>query len=110
MGAVASTAVTLVKSWGELNHSQKLNQRCVEAQVVLSSQGGETNSIGAALFGLSYIREVTCSVTSTNKWYPAMPSYDGTLLLMTNPANATDANRIDPADITFTVRVVVKGY
>ena len=109
MAVVASSAVTRVKSWEEADRSQKLNQRCIEAQVALSSQGGETNNIPASVFGLTYIRECTCFVSSTNKLVLATPSYDGTLLLIFNMAQATDANRVDPADVTFTVRVVVKG-
>lgn len=40
---------------------------------------------------------------------PTCPSYDGTKLFFYNPAQATDASRDDPADVTGTFRVLIWG-
>jgi hypothetical protein len=111
MAVVAESAVTKTKMWVEGDKTLKQVNKCFEGTIALSSQGDATDSIPASVFGLRYIREVTCAISSTDKWVEARPSFDGSKLLIFNPAQATDANRIDPATVTYSsVRVVVKGY
>lgn len=115
MANMAQSQVTIVSSWTEGNtHGRR--RTCVRATLATSNdgtgQGSATNTIPASLFGgLAYIEESTCAITSANKHVPASPSTDGTLLLLFNNTNATDANRADPADyINTTLTVTVKGY
>ena len=109
MAVVTASAVTRVKSWEEGDRSQKLNQRCIEATVILVAQGDGTDYIPASVFGLTYIREVGSCISDGDTLVVAQPSYDGTKLLLFNMADATDATRVSPAVFTDTIRVVVKG-
>lgn len=109
MAAVLASAVTINDVWYTADTGRQL--KVVDATIVLSSQGGLTNSIGAALFGMNRVRgTVGPGVDSVGSLaYPLAPSYDRTLLCVYDLTNATDATRATPADITKTIRVIVQG-
>lgn len=110
MADLALSAVTIERSWSEGGMSNK-ELSCRRVTMVLSGQGTTTNKIPASVLQLSYIESAGPFITSDNTGiYPAVPSYDGANVLLMNVANVTDANRINPADITATVRGIVKGY
>ena len=109
MAALASSAVTINRSWTEGGISGK-EIACRQVTLVLTGQGTVTNAIPASVLSLSKIEQSTPAVASDDATvYPATPSYDGSNLLLLNVANVTDASRIAPADITATNRLVVKG-
>jgi len=108
MSAVAASAVTINEVWYTADTGRQL--KCVDATVVLSSQGDLTDYIGASLFGMSRIRDSSVGVDSVGSLlYPTAPSYDRTKLAVYNTETATDANRADPVNISATIRVIVKG-
>lgn len=110
MPAATASVLTVLKSWEDGTKQGKAINRVVEGRLTLTAQGGLTNNIPASVFGLRYIREADGGVASNNAAYLVLPSYDGTLLLVYDLTQATDANRATPADITATIRVTVKGY
>jgi len=75
-----------------------------------ASQGGSTNTIAAACFGLTTIEGAdNARISSSDKIYLAGPSYDRTKLFIYDITNATDANRNNPADTTAATRCRVFG-
>lgn len=111
MADLATSAVTLERAWSEGGtHGKDLSCRLVT--LVLTGQGGTTNRILASVLQLSKIEQATNFIDSANAGVIiANPSYDGSMLLLANLEQVTDANRADPADVTgVTVRGVVKGY
>jgi len=106
MAALTRSGVTFNATW-QTPAPRKL--KCVDVNLVLSSQGGLTNSIGAALFGMSTIEEVGLARDADSAIFLGAPSYDRTKVVMYDVANATDGSRDAPADITATVRVIIKG-
>ncbi len=83
---------------------------CRQVTLVLTGQGGTTNLIPASVLALKKIEQCTNAILSTDaKVYTATPNYAGTAILLVDLTQATDASRI-PADVTGTIRLVVKGY
>jgi len=81
-----------------------------QLELVLSSQGGATNYIAASELGFQKILRSSIAQKSDNALAcPTAPSFDGSKLFFYNLAQATDANRDDPADVTGTFKVVVEG-
>lgn len=110
MASLASTAVTIRRSWVEGSINGK-RHKVLLCDVVLTGQGGSTNKILATAFGLTVIESVTAAVKSDDAViYPAVASTDGSYVLLANLADATDATRVAGADITATVSLTVKGY
>lgn len=110
MANLAASAVTINSSWTEGSVTGK-RRSCRKVTLVLSGQGGTTNLITATVLGFNVLEESTLATKSDDtKVYPTCPNYAGSALLLTDPTQATDANRALPADITATVRLTVKGY
>lgn len=108
MANLAASAVVIEKHWNEGGQSGK-RLSCRQVTLTLTGQGGTTNLITAAVLGLSKIEQATAFIKDDNsKVYVASPSYDGANLHLVDLTQATDASRI-PADITGTLRGVVKG-
>lgn len=109
MATLAQSAVTIRDSWWEGGIPAK-KTKVLSVTMVLTGHGGATNTILASVFGLTTIREVTPVQTDDNSAvYLGAPSYDGTKLFLYDLSGATDATRDAPADITDTVRCIVKG-
>lgn len=85
MANLASSALVENEYWRE-----GLNNRFTAKDVTLTltGQGGTTNLIPAAVFGLSQIRDVRSAVDSNNKPLRAVPSYDRASIVLT-PQSAT---------------------
>lgn len=110
MAALANGAVTVLDSFLEVTVPLERRRHVKHVEVVLTGQGGAANTISAANFGFNTIFEVSLVQTDDNSAvYAAAPSYDGTKLFLYDLSNATDASRDAPADITDTVRFVIKG-
>lgn len=108
MANLAASAVTVERSWTEAGVSGK-EVSCRQVTLILTAQGSTTNLIPASVLLLSKIEQSTPFVKSDDaKVYIASPDYAGANLLLVDVTTVTDANRI-PADITATVRGVVKG-
>lgn len=75
----------------------------VDATCVLTGQGGGTNLIPAALFGLTQILSVD-AVRSSTVIYPAAPDLAGAGVLIGAVGTGV------PTDLTATVRIVVTGF
>ena len=110
MAALASTAVTVVKATNlvALGTPRLTIKRLT---LVLTGQGGATNTIGATALGFTSL--ISCSNATADDdgfLYPAMVSYDGTKIFLNDTSNATDATRDVPTDITDTIRITVTGY
>lgn len=112
MAALTASGVTLNGFYYRGARVGSKHKVC-DVTLVLSSQGGLTNNIPAALFGLSTITECFSFRDSSSNVYLAGPSYDGTttgaFLVFYAITSATDATRNAPADITATVRGKVSG-
>ena len=110
MADLAATAVTIERAWTEGGISGK-EVSCRQVTLVLTAQGGATNKIPASVLSLTKIEQVSNFITSDNaSVYIGAVAYDGSFVALANLAQATDANRDDPADVTATIRGVVKGY
>lgn len=103
MAALTSTAVTINGRYNTIADTEGKRQ-VVDATLVLTGQGGLTNSIAASLFGLSAIDSADVVDTDSNQLL-AGPSYDATLLVLSTTSATTGA----PTDITATVRARIRG-
>jgi len=109
MADLAQSAVTIERAWTEGGPSGK-DLSCRQVTLVLTAQGTLTNKIPAAVLSLQKIEQASPAQTDDNSaLYLAAPSYDGANLLLYDVSNGTDATRDAPADITDTLRLVVKG-
>lgn len=109
MAALASSAVTVVRSWYEPATGVRLTTK--HLTLVLTGQGGATNTIDASTLGFTKMLTTSNAIADDDGFiYPASISYDGSKLLLIDASGATDATRDVPTDITDTVRVVVTGY
>jgi hypothetical protein len=108
MAALTSSGVTINDVWYSANTGPTVKN--VDATLVLVSQGGLTNNIPAALFGMASIKAASNAVDSVGSiLYPCGPSYNGAYLCVYDMTNATDATRSTPADVTVTLKVIVTG-
>ncbi len=106
----ALTEANVTTELGFFQVSSPYQIRTTQVTLVLSSQGGATNTVDASTLGYSKILGSTMAQKSDDALaLPTCPSYDGTKLFFYNPAQATDANRDDPADVTGTFRVLIWG-
>lgn len=112
MAAVA-TAQTVLNKWTGYGPTSKNNpygsQRTItfyQVQLVLSTQGGATNNIPASVLGsLATILGCSSAVKSDNSIInPAMPSADGSLLLIGLATSGV------PTDTSGTFNILVWGY
>lgn len=108
MAALTSDNVTVNLGYELLSMPFRLKTK--QLTLVLSSQGGASNTIDASTLGFTKLLSSTMAQKSDDALaYPTCPSYDGSKLFFYNPAQATDANRDDPADVTGTFLVMVTG-
>lgn len=109
MADLATDAVTVLREWevGARNGERKLIRKHVRC--VLTGQGGTTNEITASALGLSEVHAVLGAVTDGNTIFPAVPKYDLSAVLLAKLAEATDANRANPQDLSDTIYMVVEG-
>ena len=108
MAALTSDKVTV--ETGFIVVAAPYNAKTKLLTLVLSSQGGATNTVDASTLGFTKILGSTMAQKSDDALaLHTCPSYDGSKLFFYNPAQATDANRDDPADVTGTFRVLVWG-
>ena len=108
MAALTSDNVTVNLGYELLSMPFRLKTK--QLTLVLSSQGGASNTIDASTLGFTKLLSSEMAQKSDDALaYPTCPSYDGSKLFFYNPAQATDANRDDPADVTGTFRVTVTG-
>ena len=107
MAAVATTAVTINEAWKTIAPRAL---KGVDANIVLSNQGGTTSNIPASLFGLTTIEQVVAQGrTSADVLVMCYPSYDRAYLRVANLVDATDASRTAAADVTATIRISILG-
>jgi hypothetical protein len=105
MADLATSAVTVNRAFRQGGHSGK-DSLVLELTLALSGQGTSTNTIDAATLGLSKITSCSNAVTSAGALVLAVPSYDGTTLLLA----ATDASSGAPSDQSTTINIQVIGY
>lgn len=112
MAALASSAVTVVRSWYEPATGVRLTTK--QLTLVLTGQGGNTNTIDASTLGFTKMLTTSNAITSDDGFlHPAVISYDGSKLLLIDASKneANTATRDVPTDLTgITIRVVVTGY
>jgi len=110
MAALASSAVTVVNAgYQVMLGGPRLTIK--RLTLVLTGQGGSSNTIDASTLGFTSMLSCSNATADDNGFlYPAMVSYDGSKIHLTDMSNATDATRDVPADITDTVRITVTGY
>ena len=108
MAALTSENVTVNLGYELLSMPFRLKTK--QLTLVLSSQGGASNTVDASTLGFTKLLSSTMAQKSDDALaLHTAPSYDGSKLFFYNPAQATDANRDDPADVTGTFRVTVTG-
>lgn len=80
--------------------------------LTLSSAGtNSTDTIDASTLGFTSIISCSNAIKDDNAVIvPAVPSYDGSKILLANLAQATDASRDDPATFSGTFRIAITGY
>ncbi len=113
MGAIASTAVTQLAAWEEGDRQGKFVRVVKRLSVVLATQGGATNTIGAVALGFraAGLQKADCILfTDGGAQKRAVWCFtDGTNVYIGDPTNATDATRGIPGDVTGTLIVEVSG-
>ena len=109
MADLAASAVVFNRRYPLGDRTQKLVGKVVDATLTLDGQGTATNKITAAVLGLTEIWSVRSARRDGDTHISAIPSYDGAYILLFNMANATDATRVDPVDVTDTIRIIVEG-
>lgn len=113
MAVLASTAVTQLAAWEEGTRAGQFVRVCKRLSIVLSSQGGATNTLGAVALGFraDSLQMGTCILfTDGGAQKRAVWCFtDGTNLYIGDPTNATDATRGIPGDVTGTLIVEVAG-
>lgn len=108
MAALASSAVTIVRGWKQPGTSVQLVTK--QLTLVLTGQGGTTNTIDASTLGFQTILGCSNAIKSDNSVIVvAVPSYDGSKILFADLAQSTHASRDDAADITGTFRLTITG-
>ena len=104
MAAVAQSAVTVNDTWkGGGTTSRRYLYK--DVTIVLSSQGGLTNYVGASLFGMTKIKRAYGFRDSSSVAVGAGPSYDESKLVF-----YTVETNGNPADKSATYRGIVFGY
>lgn len=113
MAVLAASAVTQLAAWEEGTRSGQFVRVCKRLSVVLSSQGGATNTCGAVALGFraGSLQLATCSLfTDGSAQKRAVWCFtDGDNLYIGDPTNATDATRGIPGDVTGTLVVEIAG-
>lgn len=108
MGALASSAVTVELGWEVVSTPIKVKTK--QLTLVLSSQGGATNTVDASTLGFTKILGCSSAQISDDATFrPVVPSYDGSKLFFYSIAVTTDADRPKPIDVTGTFRLLVWG-
>lgn len=109
MANLAASGVTINKSFPIADRTGKLVGKVMDLTLVLSTMGSATNKITAAVLGFTEIWAVRSARRDGNTHISVLPSYDGTELYVFAMENATDATRVNPVDISDTIRVIVEG-
>lgn len=114
MADVAASNVTILSTWNEGGVSGKRHV-VARAKWTGVTAGGVTNRVLASAFGFRQIFDCSDVLldASTKKVYPAEPSADGTMILLSNPNQATDANRADVADLAVgsdSAYITLRGF
>lgn len=112
MAAVASTDVTLVSQYTQGDRYGTRIEEVKIYDVVLSSNGGTTLDIPAALFGMTTINWAMCVrtlVSTTLATVAVMVEAGGVGILVADPENATDGTRGNAGNYTGTLRVRLGG-
>ena len=113
MAALESTAVTVLSATNlvALGAPRLTTKRLT---LVLTGQGGASNTIGATALGFTSFTGCTNAITSDDGFiHPAAVSYDGSKILLIDVSKneANTATRDVPLDITgLTIRITVTGY
>lgn len=108
MAALTANNVTVELGWESV--SSPIKTKTKQLTLVLSSQGGATNTVDASTLGFTKIlRSTPAQKNNDAQIHLTAPSYDGSKLFFYDLAQATDANRDDPADLTGTFRLLVEG-
>lgn len=109
MAALAQSAVTFLRTWTEGGPSGKVIA-CRQVTLNITAQGTVANPIPASVLGLSSILYASTPQTTGNtRCAVAAPSFDGSILLLYDMNNLTDASRSAPADFAVPLTLVVKG-
>lgn len=100
MADLLASNVTIIKTfpWGGINGKRGV---CIKARYTATTAGGAANRLLASAFGLREIEDCSHVLldAATKQVFPAVPSADGSLIYLSNPVQATDANRADAADM-----------
>lgn len=113
MANLTSANVTVIESWLTGSTSGKRN-KVRKVKWTSTTAGGGTNKLLASAFG--YTKILNCSSillnATTKTIYPAVPSADGSEILVCDPAVSTDADRgkaIDLATSTDYAYITLEG-
>lgn len=100
MADLLASNVTVLDAWLTGDTSGKRNT-VRRVKWTGTTAGGYTNKLLATALGFTKILRCTNILldSATKKVYPAVPSADGTLIAAIDPAQITDANRADAADV-----------
>lgn len=104
MAVVDISAVTVLNSrtYGGTADKEMIEKRVT---VVLSSQGGSTNYLPAAIFGMSYIEDCSNAIISDNSLcVPCVREYNGLGVLF-----CPYSGSLAPTDVTGTFKITVRG-
>lgn len=93
MANLAQTAVVVNDVWKEGGTSSR-RFKAVDATLTLTGQGGLTNLILAALFGMSKIVQVRNARNASSVVYEAVPSYSGASVVLSPAAIPTLAQYV----------------
>lgn len=102
MAVLAASAIT-INSVSKTGGASSRRRKQMDVTLVLTGQGGLTNNIPAALFGMVNFHSAYSARDSSSNAVHARPSFDKTLLVLSTGGSAA------PADLTATVRLIIEG-
>ncbi len=100
MANLLASNVTVLDSWVTGSTSSKRN-KVRRVKWTGTTAGGDTNKLLASAFGFTKILHCSDILldASTKSIHPAVPSADGSQILVMDPTTVTDANRANVADL-----------
>jgi len=108
MAALLSSAVTVLRGWKQPGTGVQLATK--QLTLVLNGQGDATEAINASALGFQTIVSCSNAIKSDNTVIvPAVPSYDGSKILLGTLADVSSAGSEAPATRTGTFRITVTG-
>lgn len=113
MGALASSAVTVLQSWEQGTRQGSLLRVWKRLSLTLTGQGGESNTIDETTLGFASnslkVAQAILFTDGSDQKRAVVAFTDGGIVYLTDTTASTDADRGEPQDLTGTLIIEVAG-